>query len=97
MFPVAIATGNTCIIKPSEKDPGAVMILAELAEKAGIPKGVLNVVHGSVDTVNFICDEPCIKAISFVGSDHAGKYIHARGSANGKRVQVWVSMTQANP
>jgi len=88
MFPVAIAAGNTCIIKPSEKDPGAMMILAELAEKAGIPPGVLNVVHGAVPTVNFICDEPRIKAISFVGSDHAGKYIHARGSANGKRVQA---------
>ncbi|KAI9294531.1 Methylmalonate-semialdehyde dehydrogenase [Neoconidiobolus thromboides FSU 785] len=88
MFPVAIATGNTIIIKPSEKDPGAMMILAELAEQAGIPKGVLNVVHGSVDTVNFICDEPSIKAISFVGSDHAGKYIHERGSKNGKRVQA---------
>ncbi|KAI0229766.1 hypothetical protein L0F63_003342 [Massospora cicadina] len=88
MFPVAIATGNTYIIKPSEKDPGAMMILAELAENAGIPKGVLNVVHGGVDTVNFICDEPSIKAISFVGSDQAGKYIYARGSQNGKRVQA---------
>lgn len=88
MFPVAIAAGNTCIIKPSEKDPGAVMILAELAAKAGIPAGVLNVIHGGVPTVNYICDEPAIKAISFVGSDQAGKYIHARGSQNGKRVQA---------
>jgi malonate-semialdehyde dehydrogenase (acetylating)/methylmalonate-semialdehyde dehydrogenase len=67
VFPLAIACGNTCIIKPSEKDPGAMMILAKLAEQAGVPKGVLNVVHGSVDTVNFICDHPAIKAISFVG------------------------------
>jgi malonate-semialdehyde dehydrogenase (acetylating)/methylmalonate-semialdehyde dehydrogenase len=64
------------------------MMLAKLAEEAGVPKGVLNVVHGGVDTVNFICDAPAIKAISFVGSDLAGKYIFARGTANGKRVQV---------
>jgi malonate-semialdehyde dehydrogenase (acetylating)/methylmalonate-semialdehyde dehydrogenase len=88
VFPLAIACGNTCIIKPSERDPGAMMILAKLAEEAGVPKGVLNVVHGGVDTVNFICDAPAIKAISFVGSDVAGKYIFARGTANGKRVQV---------
>ncbi|CAG8484024.1 10471_t:CDS:10 [Ambispora gerdemannii] len=88
MFPLSIAAGNTMIIKPSERDPGAMMLLAELAAEAGVPKGVLNVVHGSVDTVNFICDNEHIKAISFVGSDAAGKYIHARGSANGKRVQA---------
>ena len=88
MFPVAIACGNTSIIKPSERDPGAMMILAKLAQQAGVPKGVLNVVHGSKDTVNFICDAPQIKAISFVGGDTAGKYIHARGTANGKRVQA---------
>ncbi|CAG8460939.1 14553_t:CDS:10 [Ambispora leptoticha] len=88
MFPLSIAAGNTMIIKPSERDPGAMMLLAELAAEAGIPKGVLNVVHGSVDAVNFICDNEHIKAISFVGSDAAGKYIHARGSANGKRVQA---------
>jgi len=88
MFPVAITTGNTILLKPSERDPGAMMILARLAEQVGIPKGVLNVVHGSVDTVNFVCDNEHIKAISFVGSDHAGKYIHERGSKNGKRVQA---------
>ncbi|KAI9101093.1 Aldehyde/histidinol dehydrogenase [Phlyctochytrium arcticum] len=88
MFPLAIATGNTCLIKPSERDPGAMMLLAKLAEEAGVPKGVLNVVHGGADTVNFICDDPAIKAISFVGSDTAGKYIFARGTANGKRVQA---------
>ncbi|KAJ3047593.1 Methylmalonate-semialdehyde dehydrogenase [acylating] mitochondrial [Rhizophlyctis rosea] len=88
IFPLAIACGNTCVLKPSERDPGAAMILAKLAEEAGVPKGVMNVVHGSADTVNFICDEPAIKAISFVGSDHAGKHIFARGTANGKRVQA---------
>ena len=88
MFPLAIAAGNTCVIKPSERTPGAMMILAELANDVGIPNGVLNVVHGGVDSVNFLCDDPSIKAISFVGSDRAGHHIHARGSANGKRVQA---------
>jgi malonate-semialdehyde dehydrogenase (acetylating) / methylmalonate-semialdehyde dehydrogenase len=88
MFPMAIACGNTSIIKPSEKDPTAMMILAELAVKAGFPKGVLNVVHGAKPTVEFFCDNKHIKAISFVGGDTAGKFIHSRGSANGKRVQA---------
>ncbi|KAI8337929.1 methylmalonate-semialdehyde dehydrogenase [Chlamydoabsidia padenii] len=88
MFPLAIATGNSIVMKPSEKDPGALMMLAELAAEAGVPKGVLNIIHGSVDCVNYICDEPRIKAISFVGSDVAGKHIYTRGNANGKRVQA---------
>ena len=88
MFPLAIACGNTCIMKPSERDPGACMILAKLAHEAGVPKGVLNVVHGGVDTVNYMCDDPTIKAISFVGSDQAGKHIFQRATKNGKRVQV---------
>lgn len=67
VFPLAIACGNTVVLKPSEKDPGASMILAKLAKEAGVPNGVLNIVHGGVDTVNFICDAPEIKAISFVG------------------------------
>lgn len=87
-IPVATITGNTIIVKPSERDPGAMMILAELAEKAGFPPGVVNVVHGSAKTVDFILDEPAIKAISFVGSNKAGEYIYQRGSANGKRVQA---------
>lgn len=87
-IPIAVVTGNTMILKPSERDPGAALILAELAREAGFPNGVLNVVHGSVDTVNFILDEPAIRAISFVGSNRAGEYIYARGSANGKRVQA---------
>lgn len=86
--PIATVAGNTCIIKPSERDPGAMMILAELAEKAGFPPGVVNVIHGSAKTVDFILDEPRIKAISFVGSNKAGEYIYTRGSANGKRVQA---------
>jgi malonate-semialdehyde dehydrogenase (acetylating)/methylmalonate-semialdehyde dehydrogenase len=87
MFPLAIACGNTFVLKPSERDPGAAIMLAELAQEAGFPAGVLNVIHGAHDAVNFICDAPEIKAISFVGSNTAGEYIHARGSKNGKRVQ----------
>ncbi|KAI1492673.1 Aldehyde/histidinol dehydrogenase [Biscogniauxia mediterranea] len=87
-IPIATVTGNTMILKPSERDPGAAMILVELAKKAGFPDGVINVVHGAHDTVNYILDAPEIKAISFVGSNKAGEYIYSRGSANGKRVQA---------
>jgi len=88
MFPLAIACGNTFILKPSEKDPGAPMFLSKLAMEAGIPDGVINVIHGTRNAVNFLCDDPAIKAISFVGSNQAGEYIHARGTAKGKRVQA---------
>ncbi|KAF2085622.1 methylmalonate-semialdehyde dehydrogenase [Saccharata proteae CBS 121410] len=87
-IPIATVTGNTIIVKPSERDPGAMMILAELCEKAGFPPGVVNVVHGAARTVDFILDEPAIKAVSFVGSNKAGEYIYQRASANGKRVQA---------
>jgi len=87
-IPMAIATGSSLIVKPSERDPGAVAIIAELCERAGLPKGVLSILHGSVDAVNFICDEPLIKAITFVGGNAAGKHIFDRGGANGKRVQA---------
>lgn len=87
MFPIAVACGNTFILKPSEKDPGACMILAELAMEAGLPNGVLNIVHGTNDIVNAICDDDDIKAITFVGPDSSGSHIHARASSNGKRVQ----------
>lgn len=86
-FPVAITCGNTSIIKPSERDPGATLLLMEMLNEAGCPPGVVNVIHGAHDSVNFICDNPDIKAISFVGSDQAGKYIYERGCKNGKRVQ----------
>ena len=88
MFPVACAAGNTSVIKPSEKDPSATMMLAQMATDAGLPPGVLNVIHGAHDCVNFICDDPTIKSISFVGGNQAGEYIHARGTALGKRVQA---------
>ncbi|KAJ3987739.1 methylmalonate-semialdehyde dehydrogenase [Lentinula detonsa] len=89
-IPMAAVTGNTLILKPSERDPGAAMIIAELCQQAGerLPSGVLNVVHGGVPTVNAICDDPAIKAISFVGGDRAGKHIYNRGTQNGKRVQA---------
>lgn len=87
-IPIATVTGNTLILKPSERDPGAAMILAELVREAGFPEGVVNVVHGSAKTVDYIIDEPAIKAISFVGSNRAGEYIFTRGSAQGKRVQA---------
>jgi len=87
MFPMALATGNTMLLKPSERDPGATMMLMDLVREAGFPPGVVNVIHGSHDSVNFICDHPDIKAISFVGSDQAGQHIYERGSKNGKRVQ----------
>ncbi|CAI5942315.1 unnamed protein product [Closterium sp. NIES-65] len=87
MFPFAVTAGNTFILKPSEKDPGAAMMLAELALEAGLPAGVLNVVHGTHDVVNWMCDEPEIRAISFVGSDKAGRHIYARAASHGKRVQ----------
>lgn len=87
-IPVATITGNTIIVKPSERDPGAAMILAELAKEAGFPEGVINIIHGAHRSVNFILDEPAIKAISFVGGNAAGEYIYSRASANGKRVQA---------
>jgi malonate-semialdehyde dehydrogenase (acetylating)/methylmalonate-semialdehyde dehydrogenase len=86
MYPLSIVAGCPMILKPSEKDPGAAEILTELSE--GIwPPGVLNVVHGGKPTVDFICDAPEIKAISFVGGGFVGNYIHQRGTHNGKRVQ----------
>merc|ERR1739838_926834 len=86
-FPMGVITGNTYIMKPSERDPGACMALVELLQEAGCPPGVVNVIHGQHDAVNFICDHPDIRAISFVGGDVAGKHIFDRGSQNGKRVQ----------
>ncbi|QGZ31163.1 CoA-acylating methylmalonate-semialdehyde dehydrogenase [Stutzerimonas stutzeri] len=87
MFPMAIATGNTFILKPSEQDPMVTMRLAELALEAGVPPGVLNVIHGGVDAVNLICDHPDIKAVSFVGSTKVGTHVYNRASQAGKRVQ----------
>ncbi|WYZ34735.1 hypothetical protein EsH8_I_001011 [Colletotrichum jinshuiense] len=87
-IPIATVTGNTLILKPSERDPGAAMILAELVQKAGFPEGVVNIVHGAHKTVDFILEDPVIKAVSFVGGNKAGEYIFNKGSAHGKRVQA---------
>ncbi len=87
MFPMAIATGNTFVLKPSEQDPMVTMRLVELALQAGIPKGVLNVVHGGEAIVNGICDHPDIKAVSFVGSTKVGTHVYRRATLAGKRAQ----------
>ncbi|MFZ4121107.1 MAG: CoA-acylating methylmalonate-semialdehyde dehydrogenase [Caulobacterales bacterium] len=88
MFGVAIACGNTFVLKPSEKDPTLPVRLAELMTEAGAPAGVLNVVHGDKEVVDAILDHELIKAISFVGSSDIAQYVYSRGSANGKRVQA---------
>ncbi len=87
MFPLAIATGNTFVLKPSEQDPSSTMRLVELAHEAGIPAGVLNVVHGGPDVANQIADHPDIKALSFIGSSHVGTQLYNRAAAAGKRMQ----------
>ncbi|MGH8429132.1 MAG: CoA-acylating methylmalonate-semialdehyde dehydrogenase [Solimonas sp.] len=87
MFPMAIVTGNTFVLKPSEQDPMVTMRLCELALEAGIPPGVLNVVHGGEAVVNAICDHPDIKAISFVGSTRVGTHVYNRATLSGKRAQ----------
>lgn len=89
MFPVAIAAGNTFILKPSEQDPLTPTRLVELFEEAGAPKGVLQVLHGGKDQVDFILDHPEIRALSFVGSVPVAEYIYRRGTENGKRVQAF--------
>jgi len=86
MYPTAIVAGNSFILKPSEKDPHAAELLAELT-KGVWPDGVMNIIQGGKEAVDFICDDPRIKAISFVGGGNVGNYIHKRGSANGKKVQ----------
>jgi malonate-semialdehyde dehydrogenase (acetylating)/methylmalonate-semialdehyde dehydrogenase len=88
MHPLAIATGNTFVLKPSERDPSASNLVAELYAEAGLPDGVFNVVHGDKVAVDALLDHPDVAAISFVGSTPIAKYIHERGSANGKRVQA---------
>lgn len=87
MFPLAIACGNTFILKPSEQDPLTPMRLAELFEEAGAPKGVLQVVHGGKEQVDRLLTDPAIKAVSFVGSVPVGRYIYETGTRNMKRVQ----------
>jgi malonate-semialdehyde dehydrogenase (acetylating)/methylmalonate-semialdehyde dehydrogenase len=87
MFPLAITLGNTYIMKPSEKVPGAMHLLMDLLNESGVPDGVVNVVQGGKDTVTDICTHPDIRAISFVGGNQGGEYIYRTGSNHGKRVQ----------
>ncbi|WP_394236825.1 CoA-acylating methylmalonate-semialdehyde dehydrogenase [Niallia oryzisoli] len=88
MFPMAIAVGNTFVLKPSERTPLLTEKLAELLTEAGLPNGVFNIVNGAHDVVNGILDHPEVKAISFVGSKPVGEYVYKRGSQNLKRVQA---------
>jgi malonate-semialdehyde dehydrogenase (acetylating)/methylmalonate-semialdehyde dehydrogenase len=88
MFPIAIACGNTFVLKPSEKDPSASIKIAELLAEAGLPDGVFNVVHGDKLAVDRLLEHPDVKAVSFVGSTPIARYIHTTASANGKRVQA---------
>ena len=88
MYPVAIACGNTFVLKPSERDPSSVMLVWDLFRRAGFPDGVLNVVHGDKAAVDAILDHPKIKAVSFVGSTPIAEYVYSRGTAEGKRVQA---------
>nr|WP_286872965.1 CoA-acylating methylmalonate-semialdehyde dehydrogenase [Idiomarina sp. UBA4519] len=89
MFPLAIACGNTFILKPSEQDPLTPTRLVELFEEAGAPKGVLQVLHGNKEQVDFLLDHPDVRALSFVGSVPVAEYIYRRGTENGKRVQAF--------
>ena len=87
-FPIAIATGNTVVLKPSEKDPSAALWMAELWKEAGLPDGVFNVLNGDKVAVDRLLEHPDVKAVSFVGSTPIARYIHTTASANGKRVQA---------
>lgn len=88
MFPLAIACGNTFVLKPSERTPILAARLAELFEEAGLPKGVLNIVNGAHDVVNGLLEHEKVKAISFVGSQPVAEYVYKKGTSHGKRVQA---------
>ena len=89
MFAPAIACGNAFILKPSERDPSVPLMLAELMEEAGLPKGILQVVNGDKESVDAILDHPVIQSVGFVGSTPIAEYIYGRGCSNGKRVQCF--------
>ncbi|MDP9144033.1 MAG: CoA-acylating methylmalonate-semialdehyde dehydrogenase, partial [Actinomycetota bacterium] len=88
MYPIAIACGNTFILKPSEKDPSSSLLAAELLAEAGLPEGVFNVVHGDKVAVDALLSHPMVAAVSFVGSTPIARYIYETGTRNGKRVQA---------
>ena len=87
-FPIAIAAGNTVVLKPSEKDPSAAMLMAQMWKDAGLPDGVFNVVHGDKEVVDALLEHPDVASISFVGSTPIAKYIYEHGTRHGKRVQA---------
>ncbi|MCA2997588.1 MAG: CoA-acylating methylmalonate-semialdehyde dehydrogenase [Rhodocyclaceae bacterium] len=87
MFPMAIVSGNTFVLKPSEQDPMTTVLLAQLAIEAGVPPGVLNIVHGGKQAVDRLCTHPAVKAVSFVGSCHVGEHVYNLASTHGKRAQ----------
>ncbi len=89
MFPLAIAAGNTFVLKPSAQVPLTAMRLAQLFEQAGAPKGVLQIIHGGKEQVDYLLEHPAIKAVSFVGSVNVAQYIYHTGTANNKRVQAF--------
>jgi malonate-semialdehyde dehydrogenase (acetylating)/methylmalonate-semialdehyde dehydrogenase len=88
MFPIALVCGNTFVLKPSERDPSASLLLAELLAQAGLPDGVLNVIQGDKEAVDALLDHPQVAALSFVGSTPVARYLQGRGVASGKRVQA---------
>jgi malonate-semialdehyde dehydrogenase (acetylating) / methylmalonate-semialdehyde dehydrogenase len=88
MFPIAIGCGNAFVLKPSEKDPSASLLLAEMLAEAGLPDGVFNVVHGAKEAVDALLTHPVVKAVSFVGSTPIARYIYETGTSAGKRVQA---------
>ncbi|WP_144940038.1 CoA-acylating methylmalonate-semialdehyde dehydrogenase [Pseudomonas alabamensis] len=88
MYPLAIVCGNAFILKPSERDPSSTLYIARLLEEAGLPKGILSVVHGDKDAVDALIEAPEVKALSFVGSTPIAEYIYAEGTRRGKRVQA---------
>jgi malonate-semialdehyde dehydrogenase (acetylating)/methylmalonate-semialdehyde dehydrogenase len=87
-FPIAIAAGNTVVVKPSEKDPSAINLIAQMWKDAGLPDGVFNVVHGDKVAVDRLIEHPDVKSISFVGSTPIARYIYEKGTAQGKRIQA---------
>ncbi len=88
MWPMAVACGNTFVLKPSERDPSAALLIAELALEAGLPPGVLNVVNGDKEAVDVLLTDPRVQAVSFVGSTPIAQYVYATGCAHGKRIQA---------
>lgn len=88
MYPIAIACGNSFVLKPSERDPGATLLVAQLAEQAGLPPGVLNVVNGDKEAVDTLLTDPRVQAVSFVGSTPVAEHVYATATAHGKRVQA---------